>query len=100
LGGIKIEQNAIHTTADGKRLLVMHGDEFDAVVRCSPLLAGVGGKLYDWLLKTNIHFNWCRLRLGFPYWSLAGFLKHKVKNAVNYISKFESTVVHMAKTRC
>lgn len=97
LGGIKIEQNAVHTTMDGKRLLVMHGDEFDAVVRCSPLLAGMGSKCYDWLLKANVYVNGFRRRLGFPYWSLAGFLKHKVKNAVNYIVKFESAVVHMAK---
>ena len=96
-GGLNIQQNAVHTTADGKQLLVMHGDEFDAVVRCSPLLAGMGNKLYDWLLTANVYVNWCRRKLGFPYWSLAGFLKHKVKNAVNYISNFESAVVHMAK---
>lgn len=96
-GGMKIEQSHIHTTADGKKLLLMHGDEFDAVVRCSPLLEGMGNKLYDWLLTANIYVNWCRRKLGFPYWSLAGFLKHKVKNAVNYISNFESAVVHMAK---
>ncbi|MCG8435835.1 MAG: UDP-2,3-diacylglucosamine diphosphatase [Gammaproteobacteria bacterium] len=96
-GNVAIRENAIHETADERRLLILHGDEFDSIVKCSPLLAIIGSRLYDWLLTSNRWVNLFRRRLGFPYWSLAGFLKHKVKNAVNYISNFEEAVVREAR---
>src|SRR3569833_2666375 len=50
-GNITVEREAIHTTADGRRLLVLHGDQFDSVVKCSKLLANVGKHAYNWLLR-------------------------------------------------
>ena len=99
MGNVKIENEIIHTTADGKQFLVLHGDQFDSVVKHSPLLGLIGSKLYDWLLKANRYVNYIRYLLNLPYWSLAAALKHKVKGAVNYISNFESAVSHMAKQR-
>jgi UDP-2,3-diacylglucosamine pyrophosphatase LpxH len=98
-GGVRVEPELTHTTADGRRLLVMHGDEFDNIVKYSRWLAMFGSWLYDVLLYTNRWVNMVRRRLGFPYWSLAGYLKHKVKNAVNYISHFEHALVHEARRR-
>lgn len=95
-GNVRIQNQAIHQTRDGRRFLVMHGDQFDAVVKCSRAAAMVGSKLYDWLLKANGMVNLVRRRLGFSYWSLAAFLKHKVKNAVQYISNFETAVAYEA----
>lgn len=96
LGNVEIKNETIHTTADGKKLLIIHGDEFDGVVKCSPLIAKIGSRLYDYLLRANRWVNFVRRKLGFPYWSLAAFLKHKVKNAVQYISNFEEAVAHEA----
>lgn len=96
-GNVTIQREVIHTTADGRRLLVLHGDEFDSVVKCSKLLAIAGSHAYDWLLRVNRLVNWWRTRRGKPYWSLAAYLKHKVKNAVNYISNFENAVTAAAK---
>jgi UDP-2,3-diacylglucosamine pyrophosphatase LpxH len=56
----------------------------------------LGTKLYDWLLKANYVVHWVRRKLNLPYWSLAGFLKHKVKNAVQFISNFETAVAYEA----
>ena len=98
-GNVAIERNAIHETAAGKRLLVLHGDEFDSVVKCSRLLAMLGNRVYDWLLYANRWVNVFRRHLGFPYWSLAAYLKHKVKNAVQFISDFEQAVAREAKRR-
>lgn len=97
LGKVKIRGNCVHETADGRRLLMLHGDDFDSVVTCSPLLALIGSKAYAWLLTLNRLVNWGRRRLGWPYWSLAAFLKHKVKNAVNYISNFEEALAQEAR---
>ena len=98
-GNVAIERDAIHVTATGKRLLVLHGDEFDSVVKCSRLLAMLGNRIYDWLLYANRWVNVFRRHLGFPYWSLAAFLKHKVKNAVQFISDFEQAVAREARRR-
>ncbi len=98
-GGVRVAAEAIHKTADGRKLLVLHGDEFDGVVRHSKWLAVFGSWIYDWLLYTNRWFNLLRRRLGFPYWSLAAYLKHKVKNAVNFISQFEQALVREARKR-
>ncbi|WP_306304559.1 UDP-2,3-diacylglucosamine diphosphatase [Methylogaea oryzae] len=88
-GGIEIHASAIHTGADGRRFLVMHGDEFDGVVCSSRWLAVAGSEAYDLLLVLNRWFNLMRRKLGFPYWSLSAYLKHKVKNAVNFIGNYE-----------
>lgn len=99
LGNVLVQNEIVHETADGKRFLVLHGDQFDSVVKHSPLLVLVGSKLYDWLLKANRIVSYIRYQLGLPYWSLAAALKHKVKGAVNYISNFETAVSRMVRQR-
>ena len=98
-GNLEIIREALHTTADGKRLLVMHGDEFDSVVQCSRLLSMMGSLAYEWLLLFNRVVNSVRKVFGRPYWSLAGYLKHKVKNAVQFIGHYEDTLVKTAVHR-
>jgi UDP-2,3-diacylglucosamine pyrophosphatase LpxH len=98
-GGIDIRDEAVHMTADGKRMLVIHGDLFDAVVKNARWLALLGDFLYMLILKLNRQFNRVRANLGFGYWSLSQFLKHRVKNAVGYITKFEDALAHEAHRR-
>ncbi len=98
-GGIEIRDEVEHRTADGRRMLVVHGDLFDAVVQGARWLAHVGDALYMISLRVNRRFNQLRARLGLPYWSLSQFLKLRVKNAVNYISRFEEAVAHEARRR-
>lgn len=98
-GNLEIQRDCIHTTAQGERLLVLHGDEFDSVVKCSPWLAALGSHAYDFSIEMNRHFNQVRRLFGYEYWSLANYLKHKVKNAVNYISSFEQAVAQEARRR-
>lgn len=91
-GNIRIADRIVHRTADGKRFLVIHGDQFDSVVRSSRAIALLGSHAYDLLLGINTRLNLVRRKLGLPYWSLAGAIKHKVKNAMRYISNFEAAV--------
>ncbi len=98
-GGIELCDEIVHTTADGRRLLVVHGDLFDGVIQCAKWLAFVGDRLYIFMLHLNRWFNAVRCRLGFPYWSLSQFLKHKVKNAVSYITDFEIALAQEARRR-
>ena len=98
-GGVEIERAAVHTTADGRRLLVMHGDEFDAVMLAHRWLAVVGDAAYTLLMGLNRWVNLVRRRFGLPYWSLSKMAKHKVKNAVAFISAFEVVVAKAAAGR-
>jgi len=98
-GGVKIRRKAIHTTADGRRLLVLHGDEFDAITLAHRWLSLIGDSAYTALMVLNRWVNAARRRLGMPYWSLSKHAKAKVKNAVAFISRFEEVVAHAAGSR-
>ncbi len=98
-GNVEIHKEYIHTTANNQRLLILHGDEFDSVVKHSKLLANLGSHAYDLLLRLNVYVHFFRKLFKFPYWSLASHLKHKVKNAVNYISSFEDAITQAAASR-
>ncbi len=95
-GGVELATDVLHTTADGRILLVTHGDMFDSVVLYARWLAFLGDQAYTLLLKANVVFNAVRRRLNLPYWSLSSYLKKKVKNAVQYIGQFEDAVARAA----
>lgn len=96
-GAVQVVQNTIHEGADGKRYLVMHGDEFDVVVRHAKWLALLGDWAYVFALGVNTYLNWFRRKLGLTYWSLSAWAKMKVKNAVNFIGEFEQQLSAEAK---
>ena len=98
-GGIEIKRDDIHRTADGKKYLVLHGDEFDVVVRYARWLAFLGDRSYEISLSLNAPLNWARRHLGYDYWSLSNFLKHRVKTAVSFIGEFEDALTSEAKRR-
>ena len=98
-GGVEILPEAVHVTADGRTLLILHGDEFDGVVLYARWLAFLGDSAYVLLLKANAVVNRIRRMMGKPYWSLAALLKKKVKNAVQFISSFEEVVARAALER-
>jgi len=98
-GGVEVAEDWIHVTADGRRLWITHGDLFDGVIQCAAWLAHVGDRLYEWTLRLNRHLNSLRATLGLPYWSLSGYLKHKVKRAVSYVGDFETALAREARRR-
>lgn len=96
-GGIEVCETTIHEAADGKRYLVIHGDAFDIVVRHARWLAFFGDWAYEVALALSTWINRARRRLGLTYWSLSAWAKLKVKNAVNFIGRFEETLASEAK---
>lgn len=97
--GVKLQDEAVHIAADGRSYLVIHGDQFDGVIRYAKFLALLGDWAYDWALWTNRWFNLARRRLGYPYWSLSQWLKRQVKGAVKAIDRFEGALANEAKRR-
>lgn len=98
-GGIEIKMNDVHETASGKKYLIMHGDEFDVVVRYAKWLAFLGDRSYEFALWCNIPLNFVRRRLGLGYWSISSYLKQRVKSAVNFIGEFEDNLSGEARRR-
>lgn len=99
IGGIQVADECTHVTADGRRLWILHGDQFDGVIRCAKWLAYTGDILYEFSLRANRWLDVCRAALGLPYWSLSQYLKLKVKRAVNYVGDFENAVAREARRR-
>jgi UDP-2,3-diacylglucosamine pyrophosphatase LpxH len=98
-GGVAVVEDIVHTTADGRRFLVIHGDQFDAVVKYAKWLAHLGDSAYTALLAINTGFNHVRRKLGFTYWSVSAYLKQRVKNAVEYIGAYETALADEARRR-
>ena len=99
LGEVNIVNEVIHITADNKKLLILHGDKFDAIIRVAPWLAHLGDYAYDFALWINVTLNKIRKKLGYKYWSLSKFLKLKVKKAVSYINRYEEVVANYASKK-
>jgi UDP-2,3-diacylglucosamine pyrophosphatase LpxH len=98
-GGIVVRREAEHLTADNRRLLVIHGDEADLVVRNYQLLSSIGGAIYDHLVVVNRWYNHYRRLRGKPYWSMSKAIKMKVKSACTHVSRFEDTLERIATDR-
>lgn len=98
-GDVQIVPHAEHVTADGRRLYVTHGDQFDMVVKHHRLLSMLGARAYDWLISVNRLYNAARRMLGLKYWSLSKYIKGKVKSACTYVAKFEQTLMDEARRK-
>ncbi|NWG30664.1 MAG: UDP-2,3-diacylglucosamine diphosphatase [Rhodocyclaceae bacterium] len=99
-GDIQIAAEHIHETAAGRRLLLLHGDEFDQVTKHHRWLAILGDIGYNLLVRANAYLSWLRRSLRISgYWSLAGYAKRRVKRAVSFICDFEDAVIRMVRER-
>jgi len=98
-GNLHIRRKYVHSTADGRQWLVMHGDELDGVVKCSRWLAWLGGAAYSLALWLNRGLNVCRRLLRLPHWSLANYLKLHIGSAVRHIEAFERAAARVAAER-
>ena len=99
VGNIRLANEAIHVTADGRRLLVTHGDFFDVITRYHKWIAMAGDVLYENTMRFNYWFNRGRSLLGMRYWSLSAFAKQHVKTAVSVVSTFEESLAHECRRR-
>ncbi len=97
-GTVTMAREVMHTAADGKKYLVIHGHQADGLTHFNHLLEKLGSHLYNWILDFNLYFNRARRAMGFGYWSLAAFLKFKAKSAVKLVTEYETTLATMARS--
>ena len=98
-GQFEVHREWVHRTARGERLLVLHGDQFDGIVNCSPWLTRIGDALYESLVKVSDRVNNIRRALGKAYWPLAERLKLSIPTSVRYIEKFEHVAAEHARAQ-
>ncbi|MFP8966387.1 UDP-2,3-diacylglucosamine diphosphatase [Pokkaliibacter sp. CJK22405] len=98
-GNIELADEAQYTSATGERWLITHGDLFDVITRYHRWIAFLGDSAYETSLVLNRWFNALRRRLGWGYWSLSAYLKHRVKKAVSFISDYEEALAHECRRR-
>lgn len=96
---VELHNQFEHIGVDGKKYLVTHGDLFDGITRLAPWISFLGDKAYDFVLGVNTKYNWIRHKMGFGYWSLSRYLKHKVKRAVDFIFRFEKNLAEYCKRK-
>ncbi|MCV2401706.1 UDP-2,3-diacylglucosamine diphosphatase [Marinomonas sp. C2222] len=99
LSGIEIKLNDRHKTANGRTFHVSHGDEFDQMVKISPIMLAIGDKAHGLMLSLNQWINRIRRFAGLPYWSLAGYLKSHIGKAKEFIDRFETAALKSAKNQ-
>lgn len=101
IGDIRVVREHVHTAADGKRYLLVHGDEFDQITRYHRWIAVLGDRAYHSLVHLNRLLSKLRRAVGISgHWSLSGYVKGRVKRAVNFIFDYEQAVMYHARTRC
>jgi UDP-2,3-diacylglucosamine pyrophosphatase LpxH len=97
LGNIEIVNEAVHTTHAGRRLLVLHGDQFDAIVRRKSLAVALGAFACRSLLTLNRFVHWLHDLTGRPYWSLAQHVKSRFAGAKRYVERFQQATLVAAR---
>ncbi|GGB49463.1 UDP-2,3-diacylglucosamine diphosphatase [Shewanella inventionis] len=94
--GVTLAKQHIHESINGKRFLMLHGDQFDSQVCVSRVYAKLGDHLYDVLLWLNRQLHSVRSSLGYPYWSLASYIKLRVNKAQQAINQYRDAVLRYA----
>lgn len=99
-GDIEVVGEYVHELADGRRFLLLHGDQFDQITRHHRWIAVLGDVMYELLVRLNAIISLVRRRLGITgYWSLAGYAKRRVKSALQFIFDFEDSAIRAARQR-
>ena len=97
-GHIRLVREHVHIGADGKRYLLIHGDEFDQITKYHRWLAVLGDRAYALLVRLNAILSFVRRTFGVAgYWSLSGYAKRKVKRAIDFVFDYEDSVAYYVK---
>jgi len=92
-GNIELVNQYRYQAMNGKTYMIIHGDLFDTALRNKlTWLYHFGDMLYTLLLSINNVQVKVRKYFGYPYWSLSAYLKNKTKEAVAFMSDFETLI--------
>lgn len=95
--GITFRKHAIHQALNGKSYLIIHGDQFDGIIRTHPIIYKLGDFAYGLMNVINTIQNRVRRMFGKQEWSFAHWIKSKAKSAVKMVGDFETIIADYAK---
>lgn len=99
-GDILLKREHVHLAADGKRYLLIHGDEYDPITAYHRWASVLGDLSYTVLIHVNRALSLVRRKLGIAgHWSLADYAKRNVLRAVAFIGDFEQAIARTARGR-
>lgn len=99
LAGVAVTPEAVHVAADGRRYLVTHGDLYDGLNRRPAWARGLGDAAYRGLMRLDGVLAGARRAAGRDYWSLAGWVKSRCKEATGFVAAFEAALAQEAQDR-
>ncbi|MEZ6047857.1 MAG: UDP-2,3-diacylglucosamine diphosphatase [Planctomycetaceae bacterium] len=99
LGYLTLSDEFIHQTPDGRRYLVIHGDQFDRFETGAQWLSVLASFAYDVILSANTLFNKLFRSKGQAKFTLSAAIKSQVKQLMRFISDYEQKLVDHARTR-
>ncbi|QDT97741.1 UDP-2,3-diacylglucosamine diphosphatase [Gimesia aquarii] len=100
-GFVTLSDEFVHITADGRRFLIIHGDQFDKFETGAQWLSILASFAYDVLLTSNTLFNRLLKRKGQKKYALSSAVKSRVKQLMRFISHYEQKLAgHARENRC
>ncbi|MCA9006155.1 MAG: UDP-2,3-diacylglucosamine diphosphatase [Planctomycetaceae bacterium] len=100
-GFVTLSDEFVHLTADGRRFLIIHGDQFDKFETGAQWLSVLASFAYDVLLTANTLFNRLTKRQGQTKFALSSAVKSQVKHLMRFISDYERKLAdHARLKRC
>lgn len=95
--GIEIEDEFFHETADGRRMLITHGDLFDSVEKRFHRTSRLGSRIYDSFMWTNSVTNQVLARMGLGEFNYSFAIKRWSKRLVGAVGSVQSLVIEHAR---
>lgn len=96
---VEIAGEACHTTADGRRLLLLHGDVLDVERHLGFVSRFAGDAAYDLLMWLHRWANRARKWMKLPYLQLASSIKGRIGYARAAIAVFRRAALAEARRR-
>ncbi|MGE0190491.1 MAG: UDP-2,3-diacylglucosamine diphosphatase [Planctomycetota bacterium] len=99
-GPIRVERELVHEGVDGRRFLVIHGDELEEDIHVARWAARAGDGIYAALLVADRPLGKVQRAVGSaePF-SLARFVKTRSKTARRFVLRYEVAAVRLARKR-
>ncbi len=97
--GVEFADEFVHETADGRRLLVTHGDLFDSVEKKFHRTSQLGSRIYDGLARCNFITNRMLGYAGIGELNYCFGIKRLSKKLVGAVGHFDQVLSDHAKSR-
>ncbi len=98
LGGLLLENEVVHDAMDGRKVLVVHGDQQDASVKAFWLSLS-GAWSYEWLTQFSNAWDRRRVKKGRSPRRISQGIKRRMKRTLNRVNRFDDKLAEAARAK-